>query len=246
MGYTRGNKRLSRRCCASCCVHSARVSCKDSRFKAVHVRGFVGIIGSFHHIIFAAVGVVGDGGVFDENKVQVGGGSQILQIIGVNGIAVRIGGLDPFPLFLFVCQAAGILNHVSCQLQKHSFRVTVFILRCVRDTDELTADIGIRFRYNRLNFQLFAIGDIGCQIATYGHFVAAVRAFSFRCAVAAANRGAAGQGMIKLEVDVVQEVAVGPSLIIFTSHRHKGEYRFCLTRRDGVQIILAQIHTFAA
>ena len=63
---------------------------------------------------------------------------------------------------------------------------------------------------------------------------------------AAVGGGAAGQGVVELEVDVVQEVTVGPSLIIFTSHRHKGEYRFCLTRRDGVQIILAQIHTFAA
>ena len=63
---------------------------------------------------------------------------------------------------------------------------------------------------------------------------------------AAVGGGAAGQGVVELEVDVVKEVTVGPSLIIFTSHRHKGEYRFCLTRRDGVQIILAQIHTFAA
>ena len=261
MGYIGGDKQLRRvifRCGARQCVHFARVSCKYRRFEAVHVRGFVGVIGSFHHIRFAAVGVVGDGGVFDEHKVQVGGGSQIIQIIGVNGIAGIIRGFDPFALFLFVCQAAGILNYVSCQLQKRGFRVAVFILRGVIHTDELTAGVGIRFLYNRLNLQRLAVGDIGGQLVIYGNRMTDVRcAPARRRSVTAADDGAAvgggaaGQGMVELEVDVVQKVAEGFRLIrggsgVHIAHRNKAEQRIRLAGRNGIQIILAQIHGGAA
>ena len=170
VGYIGGDKRLGR-CGAAYCVHFARFFCQHCWLEAVHVRRFVGVIGSFHHIRFAAVGVVGDGGVFDENKVQVGGRSDVFQIIGVNGIASVIGGFDPFALFLLVRQAAGILNFVSYQLQKHGFGVAVFILRGVIHTDELTARIGIGFFDDRLNFQRLAIGDIGGQLVVDGNLV---------------------------------------------------------------------------
>ena len=103
--------------------------------------------------------------------MQVGGRSNVFQIIGINDIAIAIGGLDPFPLFLFVGQAAGILNYLSCQLQKLGFGVAFFILRGVIHTDELTARIGIGFFDDCLNFQRLAIGDIGGQLVVDGNLV---------------------------------------------------------------------------
>ena len=189
--------------------------------------------------------------------MQVCGRSNAFQIIGINGIAGIIRGFDPLPLFLLVRQAPGILNHVSCRLQKHGFGIAVFILRCIIDADKLTAGVGIRFLYNRLNFQRPAIGDIGGQLTVYCNGMSILASLAFRGPVTAAHdctamgSGAAGQGMVELEVNVVQKVAVGFRLIsrcrgILISHRYEAEQRIRLAGRNGIQIILAQIHGGAA
>ena len=261
MGYIRGYKhllRLSNRRCASCCVHSARVFCKHCRFETVHVRRFICVIGPFHLIRFAAVGVISNGGVLDEDKVQVCGRSNVVQIIGINGIAGIIRGFDPFSLFLLVRQAPGIFNHVSCQLQKLGNRIALFTLRGVIETDKLTSHIGVGFLYNCLNLQRFAVGHIGSQFVIYGNRMTAVRCPPARGrSVTAADHGAAvgggtaGQGMVKLEIDVVQEVAVGFCLVsscrgIHISNGHEAEQGFRLSCRDGVEVIFAQIHRCTA
>ena len=158
-----------------------------SRLKAIDVVRFIRVVGSLHHIRFSAVRVIGDGGTLDKDKVQVGGGSNIFQRIGVNDIAVLIRGLDPFSLLLLIGQAAGILDLVSCQLYKGGNGIPVFILRGVIDTDELTTIIGISFLYNRLNCQRLAVGDIGGKLSIHRDGMTAGTAPSRRCSFTATD-----------------------------------------------------------
>ena len=68
---------------------------------------------------------------------------------------------------------------------------------------------------------------------------------------AAVGGGTAGQGVVELEVDVVQEVAVGFCLVsscrgIHISNGHEAEHRVRLSGGDGVEVILAQVDRCAA
>ena len=82
-------------------------------------------------------------------------------------------------------------------------------------------------------------------------------ALAFRGSVAAADDGAAvgggaaGQGVVELEVDLVQEVAVGLCLVssclgFLISNGYKPEQGSRLSCRDGVEVIFAQIHRCTA